>query len=204
METEKILQLVRAYLSLNNQMPPMVLSFNNQSEPLALIGSFRNFQEQVTFCAISRMAFILNQTKNYHILTHGFMREDLTKDDLTQKKITNQLIKFLGKNKSKKEVGDAEVLIDTFISPEKNTCSVYKLIRTDRGDFKEFQPILEFNTDDTIQGMFTQLIPNKNETVPMNLKAEIESLINRISYEFPKIEVKGNTQGLGKLWAKKK
>src|SRR5258708_4513431 len=126
---ETVLKIVRAFLSLNDVMPPMLIGYSDQAKPLALVGSFRDFQEQVTFCAVTKMAFILNKIKGYHILTHGFMRDDLTREtnETVKVKTTNQLIQFLGKNKSKKLEGDAEVLIDAFISPRNNSCSVYKL-----------------------------------------------------------------------------
>lgn len=205
MNVDNTLQIVKTYLNNNATMPPMLIGYDQKNQPLALIGSFRDFQEQITFCAVAKLAFILNDVKRYHIITHGYMRDDLTKSDSTTTKLetTNQLIKFLGKNKSKKVEGDAEVLIDAFISDKGNTCSVHKLLRDNRGKLQKFELLVNFNASDLIQGMFTQLIPNKSETVSSRLRTEVESLIGRIQYDIPTVGSQESIRGLSKLWNKK-
>src|ERR1041384_3305217 len=101
MKAEQIIKIARSYLSLNDQLPPMIIGADDQEKPLALVGLFRDFQEQITFCAVVRMAFIINSIKNYHILTHGFMRDDLTNNssesEEVKEKSVNKLIQFLGR-----------------------------------------------------------------------------------------------------------
>lgn len=74
--SQTALDIARNYLTLNEgKMPSMLVGFTETGESIALLGTFRDYQEQLTFCTIAHMTFILHKVREYHILTFGGLKD---------------------------------------------------------------------------------------------------------------------------------
>lgn len=156
----KAIQVARSYIESHTEsMPPMIVGFTAEGEYLALLGAFRDFQEQITFCSIARMSFIVHNINEYYVVTHGDMH--YTEDD---------------------NVKSREVLVAAGVTPAGRAGRIYSVIR-DEGKLTEIRPEMEFNVaTSNIEGMFMNLLPTKQTNVPNDIVESVKDVANQIRY----------------------
>jgi len=149
-------------------LPPMIIGFTRTGEYLALLGTFRDFQEQLTFCSIARMAFVLHNIAEYYVLTHGDMTDT-----------TN------GKNAITKQ----EVVMAAGVTSDAKRGKVFRVNRSE-GKIDGLHFEMEFDTDtDGIEGMFMNILPEKEAILPENIRAGVQQFISQIRYIAPEIPI---------------
>lgn len=164
--------IARTYLDTHQgKMPPMLIGFNAEGESITLLGTFRDFPEQLTFCSIARMAFILYDIVEYHVLTHGDMKYE---DDKTQPEVY-------------------EVLMDAAVNKYERIGKVFRIISND-GKVVELHEEMDFDTlTGGLDGMFLEILPTKNVKFDDNLITGIEQYVSQVRYVAPEIIIPAPT-----------
>jgi hypothetical protein len=165
------INIARTYmLTHGGEMPLIVVGFNERNESMALLGSFRKKHElddQKTFCAILRMAFIANHITEYYVLA----KSQMTLSDDTSTETTEEL----------------PVLIVVGVDSVERHGKIFQLGNGDRVEITEVMDIYA-SDESAIQGMFMQLLPERSAILPPNLVQGIEYYVNQIRYIVPEVE----------------
>jgi hypothetical protein len=179
---EDILELAKEYITNQGNSPTLIVGRDGNNNFLPLIGTFRDFEEQITFCAITKMSFYFNKIKEYYVITHGIMKDQLNPEQITAAK--SNLMRFLRKEKDiYVNINNAEVLIITKISKDKE-CTVYKIKRNNTDNkIDTLYDVLNFKSSDLIDGMFLELLPKRGYKLSSEIKSKLDSFIDCIKYD---------------------
>lgn len=159
--------IARTYLESHaGTMPPMIVGFNEAGEYLALLGTFRDFQEQLTYCALVRMGFVLHNIKEYFVLTHGNMTEEVGKETRT-----------------------SEVIMSAGVASDSKRGKVFQVVRDNTKELTDIHEEMEFDVEAgaNLDGMFMNVLPEKLVVLPEDIKASVEAQVAQIRYIAPEV-----------------